>query len=64
MIEVQNETLTALVQEIDRLRAEICPDKFKHTHEFLQLATVAAQREGAVSDADEMFELAHSAITH
>ncbi len=57
----QNEAMTTLAQQIERLREDICPNRFRYTHEFLQLACVAAQRE---SNSENTIELAQLTATH
>ncbi len=53
-----------LAYEIERLRSAMCPDRYPYTHEFLQLATLAAHRESVDDDGQTILNLAQLRITH
>jgi len=44
-----------LVQQIDHLKRSFCPERYRYTHEYLDLALTAARREapGIVRSNDE-----------
>jgi hypothetical protein len=53
-----------LAHEIDKLRSAMCPHRYRYTHEFLELATMAARHEAVGDDNASVSRLVKSLVTH